>query len=72
MNILYPFYAIYNIIIYIFSIFSNAIIGNFTSSSRKIHWDDNSNTVHLTYSKDEYDRTMIKRDSYSIIPFNQI
>ena len=72
MNILYPFYAIYNIIIYIFSIFSNAIIGNFTSSPRKIRWDDNSNTVHLTYSKDEYDRTMIKRDSYSIIPFNQI
>ena len=70
MNIFYPFYAIYNIIIYIFSIFSNAIIGNFTSSPRKIRWNDDNNTVHLTYSKEEYDRTMIKRDSYSISPFN--
>lgn len=72
MNILYPFYAIYNTIIYIYSIFINAITGNFTSSPRKIRWNEDKNTVHLTYSKDEYDRTMIKRDSYSIIPFNQI
>ena len=70
MNIFYPFYVVYNIVIYIFSIFSNAIIGNFTSSPRKIRWDDDNNTVHLTYSKEEYDRTMIKRDSYSISPFN--
>jgi len=71
MNIFYPFSLIYNIIIYIFSIFRNSIIDDFTSSPRKIRWDEDSNTVHFTYSKEEYDRTMINRDSYSILPFNQ-
>jgi len=75
MNVFYPFQFIYNIIIHIISFFTNSItgyFGYFESNSRKISWDDSKNTTHLTYSKDEYDRTMIKRDDFSILPFNQI
>jgi hypothetical protein len=71
MNLFYPFYTIYKIIVYIFSIFTNAIMGDFTNSTKKIRWDENKNTVHFTYSKYEYDRSMIKRDTYSILPFNR-
>ena len=73
MNILYLFQIVYNYIIYIFSLFINAITGgSINTPSRKIRLDESKNTTHLTYSKDEYDRTMIKRDSFSILPFNQI
>jgi len=72
MDICYPFYAIYKIYLYALSYISFIISSFFSESPRKIRLDESKNTTHITYSKDEYDRTMIKRDSFSVLPFNQI
>jgi hypothetical protein len=63
MNIFYPFELVYQYIIYILTIFStiiNSIFGIDNNNSKKIKWNDSNNTIHYTYSKDEYDRKMYK------------
>lgn len=71
MNILYPFQVIYDLIVSILMYFINMMTPN-RECPRKIRWNDEKNTIHVTYSKDEYDRTMIKRERFNVLPFNQI
>ncbi len=71
MNILYPFQVIYDLIVSILMYFINMMTPN-RECPRKIRWNDEKNTIHVTYSKDEYDRTMIKRERFNVQPFNQI
>ena len=71
MNILSPFQVIYDLIVSILMYFINMMTPN-RECPRKIRWNDEKNTIHVTYSKDEYDRTMIKRERFNVQPFNQI
>ncbi len=70
MNVFYPFQVIYDLIGSLLMYFINLINPN-TECPRKIRWNDDKNTIHITYSKDEYDRTMIKRERFHVLPFNQ-
>lgn len=71
MNVFFPFELIYQYIIYILTIFSTIVNSIFdisdNNNSKKIKWNDDNNTVHYTYSKDEYDRKMYKNTN--ILPF---
>jgi len=70
MNIFYPFQVIYDLIVSLLMYFIN-LMNPTIECPRKIRWNDDKNTIHITYSKDEYDRTMIKRERFHVLPFNQ-
>ena len=73
MNVFFPFELVYQYIIYILTIFSTIINSIFdnnnNNNSKKIKWNDSNNTIHYTYSKDEYDRKMYKHTDFNISPF---
>ena len=72
MNVFFPFELVYQYIIYILTIFSTIIKSLFgieNNNSKKIKWNEDDNTVHYTYSKEEYDRTMYKNTNMNILPF---
>jgi hypothetical protein len=70
MNIFFPVQLVYQYIVYILTLIINSIKSLFGGNSndlKKIKWNEDDNTVHYTYSKEEYDRTMYKNTN--ILPF---